>query len=89
MGDEDLLARMMRTKADWGQKDLDQLYRSFGFDKREGGKHVLYTHEADPRNLRATVSRSNSLPNGYIQTAIRLIRHLKAIQGEDQNDPTR
>lgn len=84
MGDEDLLARMMRTKADWGPGDLEQLYTSFGFDKREGAKHTLYVHPIDPQRLRATVSRHRPLPTGYIQTAIRHIRLLKQIESEAQ-----
>lgn len=82
MGDEDLFARMQRTKSGWGQKDLEQLYLSFGFDKREGGNHTIYTHPAAPAVLRATVARHNSLATGYIQTAIKLIRHLKSIEGD-------
>lgn len=83
MGDEDLLARMMRTKAGWGQPDLDRLYLSFGFDKREGGKHTVYTHRADPQHLRATVGRHKPLAVGYIHTALRLIRLLKHTEGEN------
>jgi hypothetical protein len=79
MGNEDLLDRMVRTKAGWGPKDLEDLYTSFGFDMREGSKHTVYVHPADPRVLRATVSRHSELPTGYAQTAVRLIRHLKAI----------
>lgn len=79
MGDEALLARMMRTKSGWGQDDLERLYLSFGFDKREGGKHCVYTHRADLQALRATVARHKPLPKGYIFTAIRLIRHLKEL----------
>jgi hypothetical protein len=81
MGDDSLLARMMRSKSGWGPKDLERLYLSFGFDKREGAKHTVYSHEADPLHLRATVARHSTLPIGYIQTAIRLIRLLAEIQG--------
>lgn len=84
MGDEDLLARMTRTRAGWGQADLERLYLSFGFDKREGGKHTVYTHRADPRTLRATVGRHGSLAPGYVQTAIRLIRHLEALEEPEE-----
>lgn len=83
MGDEDLFARMLRTKTGWGQKDLEQLYLSYGFDKREGGNHSVCSHAADPRVLRATVARHGSLAIGYIQTAIKLIRHLKALQEKE------
>lgn len=82
MGNEDLLVRMVRSKTGWGQRDLERLYLSFGFDMREGGNHTLYSHPADRRVLRATVARHSPLPIGYIQTAIKLIRHLKEITGE-------
>ncbi len=81
MGDEDLLARMVRTKADWGPEDLERLYTSFGFAKREGAKHTLYVHAADPQKLRATVARHRPLPSGYIRTAVQLVRHLKQTEG--------
>lgn len=86
MGDEDLFARMLRTKNGWGQRDLEQLYLSFGFDRREGANHTVYSHSADPRVLRATVARHGSLATGYIQTAIKLIRHLKSLQDKAQQE---
>lgn len=82
MGDEDLYARMQRSKSGWGHKDLERLYLSFGFDRREGGNHTVYSHKADLRVLRATVARHNSLPTGYVQTAVKLIAHLKSLGGE-------
>jgi hypothetical protein len=83
MGDDSLLVRMMRSKSGWGPKDLERLYLSYGFDKREGAKHTVYTHQADLVNLRATVARHSNLPKGYAQTAIRLIRLLAEIEGRD------
>lgn len=88
MGDEDLLARMVRTKAGWGPADLERLYTSFGFDMREGAKHTVYSHAADPFNLRATVARHRELPTGYAQTAVSLIRQLKQLEAgatDEQN----
>lgn len=81
MGDDFLLTRMMRSKSGWGMHDLERLYLSYGFDKREGAKHTVYSHKADPLRLRATVSRHGTLPIGYVQTAIRLVRLLLEIQG--------
>jgi hypothetical protein len=83
MGDDSLLARMMRSKWGWGPQDLERLYLSYGFTRREGAKHTVYTHSADPLNLRATVARHTSLPIGYIQTALRLIRLLAEIEGRN------
>ena len=87
MGDDKLLARMMRSKSGWAPQDLERLYLSYGFDKREGAKHTVYTHRLDLFNLRATVARHSTLPKGYIQEAIRLIRLLAEIEGRnDESD---
>ena len=77
-GDEKLLASMRRSKAGWGWNDLDRLYTSFGFSKREGGKHTIYVFPQNP-NLRAVVARHRSLPVGYVSTALRLIDMAKAV----------
>jgi len=67
---------MRRSKAGWNKDDIDRLYTGFGFDRIQGGKHCLYIH---PRyqDLRATVTRSSSLPIGYVSTALRLIDELR------------
>lgn len=88
MGDDSLLARMMRSKAGWGSRDLERLYLSYGFVKREGARHTVYTHAADPLNLRATVARHSTLPKGYIQTALRLIARLAETEGRN-DEPAR
>jgi hypothetical protein len=81
---DDLFERMSRSKAGWGQRDLETLYLGFGFTKREGGKHCVYSHPAHPM-LRATVARTRELPVGYIQTAISLIRQLRELQKQSQS----
>ena len=78
---EKLLARMMASKADWGEDDLHQLYLGFGFQYKAGAKHNFYFHPTH-RGLYATVSRQKSLPTGYIQHAIKLIRQLKQLEAE-------
>ena len=82
MEDDRLLARMEASKAGWGPRHLATLYTSFGFKKREGARHTLYSHPDHPE-LRATVARSGPLAIGYITTAIRLIRRLKATGGDN------
>lgn len=77
-GDEKLLASMRRSKAGWGWNDLDRLYTSFGFTKREGGKHTVYILPQCP-TLRSVVARHRSLPIGYVSTALRLIDKAKEI----------
>ena len=71
-GNEKLLSAMRRSKNGWKWRDLERLYISFGFVKREGGKHTIYWSPRFPM-LRASVTRHKSLPVGYIATAIRLI----------------
>jgi hypothetical protein len=85
---DDLFERMSRSKSGWGQRDLETLYLGFGFRKREGRKHCVYSHPRHPA-LRATVARSKELPVGYIQTALSLIRQLRSLetrQGAQSDD---
>jgi predicted RNA binding protein YcfA (HicA-like mRNA interferase family) len=64
---------MARSKGGWRARDLDRLYRGFGFDHRQGGPHVVYFHPRFP-TLTATVTRSSgTLPKGYIETAMELL----------------
>jgi hypothetical protein len=83
MADEKLLKRMRASKAGWGWNDLDRLYGSFGFDKRDRGKHSVFTHPEFPRELRATIARHRSLPIGYISTAVKMIDRLRELRGEE------
>lgn len=76
---DDLFDDMSRSKAGWTSRDLETLYSGFGFDRREGGKHVVYSHPDFPE-LRATVTRSKSVPVGYVQKALRNIKKLRELQ---------
>jgi hypothetical protein len=67
-----LLERMRRSKSGWRFRDLDELYRGFGFEMTEGKKHRLYVHPSHP-DLRATVTRSSTLPIGFVGRAVRLV----------------
>lgn len=78
---EKLLEKMRNSKAGWSADDLHTLYIGFGFDFREGGKHIIYIHPEYPE-LRATVARHSTLAIGYIQHAINLIDKLKKLKGE-------
>lgn len=68
---EKLLERMLRSKAGWHPKDLEELYTSFGFEFRDKGGHRVYKHPRYPP-LYATVARHRELPVGYVQTAINI-----------------
>lgn len=78
---EKLLARMKRTKAGWTHKDLDTLYRGFGFEVEEDGPHSMYIHSTYPQ-LRASVTRSHTVAIGYVQHALKLIEELKSLEGK-------
>ncbi|MDP9369169.1 MAG: hypothetical protein M3Q03_12990 [Chloroflexota bacterium] len=68
---------MKRSKHGWTPDDLDRLYTSFGFRKRQGGKHIIYDHpELPPPHNRATVRRAAPLPVGYIETTLELLDRL-------------
>jgi hypothetical protein len=70
-----LLERMRASKHGWGADDLDTLLTGFGFERRDGGKHRIYTHPDYPQ-LHETVSHQRDLPPGYVQTAIKDIEEL-------------
>jgi len=78
MANEKLRNRMLASKSGWGWKDLDRLYASYGFVRREGGKHSVYWHPDHP-GLAATVARHRSLPAGYVRTALKLIGRLEQL----------
>lgn len=78
---EKLLEKMRNSKVGWSADDLHTLYVGFGFEFREGGKHMIYIHPEFPE-LRSTVARHSTLAVGYIQHAISLIDKLKKIKEE-------
>ena len=84
-GDVELLEQMRRRRSDWGEDDLDRLYRSFGFREitRARAPHRVYVHPGFP-DLRATVGRQRSLAKGYATTAVHLIDSLRARQAQQE-----
>ena len=72
---ERLLARIRRTPFGWGQDDLRRLYLAYGFELREGARHLVVRHP-DHCDLVTTVARHSELPPAYARTAIRLIEEL-------------
>lgn len=79
MTDDKLRKRMSASRSGWGWRDLDRIYIRYGFKKREGNKHTVYSHPDFPQ-LRATVARHRSLPKGYVTTALRLIARLEQLE---------
>ena len=66
---------MRSTPFGWGQDDLRHLYLAFGFEVREGGRHLVIRHPGH-LDLVATVARHDELPPAYARTAVRLIEEL-------------
>lgn len=81
-----LLQRMRSTKSGWGAEDMDALLTGFGFERREGGKHIVYVHPEFPQ-LRETVSRQRDLPPGYAQSAIKSIEQLGRLRAAEASRP--
>jgi hypothetical protein len=75
---EKLFEKMKATLNGWGQNDFKKLYLGYGFDEC-GTKHAIYIHPEYPE-LRATVSRHNSLPPAYASQAVKIISRLKELQ---------
>ena len=70
-----LLARLRRTPFGWGQDALRRLYLAYGFEVREGGRHLVVRHLVH-HDLVTTVARHDDLAPAYARTAVRLIDEL-------------
>jgi hypothetical protein len=71
----DLLKRMQQSPFGWGQDDFRRLYRAYGFEVIEGGRHIVVRHPDHP-DLNTTVARHQELAPAYARTAARLIEEL-------------
>jgi len=86
---EKLLARIRRTPFGWGQDDLRHLYLAYGFEVRQGARHLVIRHPDHP-DLATTVARHDELPPAYARTAIRLIDELvrhRGMMSEGSEEP--
>ena len=70
-----LLERMRRSPFGWSQEDLRHLYVAYGFQVREGGRHLVVRHPEHP-DLVTTVARHTDLAPAYARAAVRLIEEL-------------
>jgi len=66
---------MRQTRFGWGQDDFRRLYRAYGFEVIEGGRHIVVRHP-EFRDLNTTVARHDELDSAYARTAVRLIDEL-------------
>jgi hypothetical protein len=81
-----LRARMGRSASGWRARDLERLYRGFGFVKRQRGPHDVYFHPRFP-HLTATVTRaSGTLPPGYVEAALDLLDALDALVAQARSE---
>ena len=75
-----LLERLRRTPFGWGPDDLRRLYVAYGFQVREGARHLVVRHP-EHSDLMTTLARHNELPPAYARTAVRLIEEVIRRQG--------
>ena len=77
---EKLLERMKRSQANWKRKDLDSLYRGFGFIIKHGSNHDRVMHPDYPELGKNAIPRHNAVGRVYVKMAIKLIADLKKLQ---------
>ena len=70
-----LLARAISSPAQWKRKDIDGLYKAYGFIIISGAKHDIVKHPDFP-GLRATLPRHTSVHKVYVETAVVIIKKL-------------
>lgn len=80
-----LLERMKQSKTGWKRRDLDTLFRGFGFIITHGANHDIIKHPDFPQ-LRTTLPRHTYLAKGYVEYAIELIDRLIELQRERGNN---
>jgi hypothetical protein len=80
---DDLLKRARVAKGGWRQRDLERLYRAFGFESEDGKKHIKFWHPKHP-HLYATVTKSSGeLPTGYVTKAVHLIDEAVVLERQE------
>src|SRR5918911_3096533 len=81
---EDLLEEMQKNpNGDYDDGDFEQLYLGFGFKKRNGASHTIYTHKKYPF-IWATVPRHNFLPV-YAKDAVKNITRVRELELKEGN----
>lgn len=78
-----LLQRGKYSPTGWKRRELDKLYKGFGFIIKHGRKHDIAIHPEYPQ-LRGTLTRSSGeLHRDYISHAVKMIEKLLEIEGEE------
>lgn len=70
-----ILERYRKEPASCDKRNLQKLLRQFGFESRNGSKHIIYTHPDSPR-LRFGLPYGKKISSGYVSDAIKAIDKL-------------
>lgn len=84
MGDQKLRRKLARTTQGCRERELHRLYTSYGFEKKEGGRHTIFKHPSHP-HLMATVARHRHLHRFYVSTALKLLDLLDTLEGGEES----
>ena len=69
------LERYRRDPASCKKRALQRLLQQFGFESRNGSKHIIYTHPDNPR-LRFGLPFGKKISRGYVSDVIKEIDKL-------------
>lgn len=69
------LERYRREPASCNKRKLQKLLSQFGFESRNGSKHIIYTHPENSR-LRFGLPYGKTISEGYVKDAIKEIDKL-------------
>lgn len=70
-----LLERMRRSKSGWKRRDLDKLYRDYGFVMTRVRNHDIVKHPMFLQ-LRVTLPRHTDIAIAYVQEAVKKVDQL-------------
>jgi len=81
---EKLLERMRRSQSGWKYRDLEILFKGFGFEIRQGANHAILTHPDYPE-LRYTLPRHRDIRKQYVKDAVKIVDKLLELQDTKGN----
>lgn len=78
-----LLQRARTSNGGWRMRELERLYRQYGFESEPGGKHILFKHSKYPQLWATVTNSSGELPTGYVATAVKRIDEALALEAQE------
>lgn len=69
------LERFRRNPASCSKRKLQKLLKRFGFESRNGSKHIVYTHPEN-RTLRFGLPYGKNISAGYVSDAVKEVDKL-------------